>query len=97
MKWKETFVSWMMETTWGRTGYTPSADEYLDVGMTSIAAHTIALPASSCLLNQRMPAHEIVNYDNETITKLLMLNARLLNDIQSYEVCYIVMITPQPY
>ncbi|WOH12037.1 hypothetical protein DCAR_0831534 [Daucus carota subsp. sativus] len=83
--WKETFVSWMMETTWGRTGYTPSADEYLDVGMTSIAAHTIALPASSCLLNQRMPAHEIVNYDNETITNLLMLNARLLNDIQSYE------------
>ncbi|KAK1378444.1 putative geranyllinalool synthase [Heracleum sosnowskyi] len=82
--WKESFVSWMKETMWGRTKYTPSADEYLDVGMTSIAAHTIALP-SSCFLNQRMPAHKIIHPHDETITKLLMVNARLLNDIQSYQ------------
>lgn len=82
--WKESFVSWMKETMWGRTGYTPSADEYLDVGMTSIAVHTIALP-SSCFLNQRMPAHKIMHPHDETITKLLMVNARLLNDIQSYQ------------
>ncbi|KAL8087947.1 hypothetical protein AgCh_037912 [Apium graveolens] len=82
--WKESFVSWMKETMWGRTGYIPSADEYLDVGMTSIAAHTIALP-SSCFLDQKMPAHKIIHPHDETITKLLMMNARLLNDIQSYQ------------
>ncbi|KAL8087952.1 hypothetical protein AgCh_037916 [Apium graveolens] len=82
--WKETFLSWMTESTWGRTGYKPSADEYLDVGMTSVAAHTMTLPCSS-FLNQRMPAHKLIHPHYETITKLLMVNARLLNDIQSYQ------------
>lgn len=81
---------------WGRTGYTPSADEYLDVGMTSIAAHTIALP-SSCFLNQKMPDHKIIHPHDETITKLLMVNARLLNDIQSYQVSNIYLYVLQEH
>lgn len=76
----------MMETTWSINGYVPSIDDYLETGMTSIAAHTIVLP-SLCLLNQSLP-----NYDKlkpphlDVITKLLMVMTRMLNDIQSYEV-----------
>ncbi|KAF3451524.1 hypothetical protein FNV43_RR07619 [Rhamnella rubrinervis] len=48
--WYETFESWMTEAKWSRSESVPSMDEYLKVGMTSIATHTIVLPAS-CFLN----------------------------------------------
>ncbi|KAK3015532.1 hypothetical protein RJ639_006663 [Escallonia herrerae] len=82
--WRETFFSWLLETTWSNTGYIPSADEYLKVGMTSIATHTIVLP-SSCFLSPRLPDDKHKTNHYETITKLLMATARLLNDIQSYQ------------
>ncbi|KAK2969848.1 hypothetical protein RJ640_030157 [Escallonia rubra] len=82
--WRETFSSWLLETTWSNTGYIPSADEYLRVGMTSIATHTIVLP-SSCFLSPRLPDDKLKTNHYETITKLLMAMARLLNDIQSYQ------------
>ncbi|KAK3028498.1 hypothetical protein RJ639_038566 [Escallonia herrerae] len=82
--WRETFFSWLLETTWSNTGYIPSADEYLKVGMTSIATHTIVLP-SSCFLSPWLPDDKLKTNHYETITKLLMATARLLNDIQSYQ------------
>ncbi|KAI7981277.1 (E,E)-geranyllinalool synthase [Camellia lanceoleosa] len=82
--WRETFASWMVEATWSSTGYMPSLHEYLDTGMTSIAAHTMVLPAS-CFLNPKLPHHKLKCCQYETITKLLMAATRLLNDIQSYE------------
>ncbi|KAF8391391.1 hypothetical protein HHK36_023695 [Tetracentron sinense] len=82
--WYETFVSWMMEAKWSRSRYTPTIDEYLETGMNSISAHTIILPAL-CLMNPSLPNHMMRPGQYETVTKLLMVSTRLLNDIQSYQ------------
>ncbi|KAI8001080.1 (E,E)-geranyllinalool synthase [Camellia lanceoleosa] len=82
--WQETFASWFVEATWSNNGYIPSMHEYLDIGAISIAAHTIVLPAS-CFLNPKLPNHKLKCSQYETITKLLMVTTRLLNDIQSYQ------------
>uniref|UniRef100_A0A2N9HUN3 Uncharacterized protein n=1 Tax=Fagus sylvatica TaxID=28930 RepID=A0A2N9HUN3_FAGSY len=82
--WYETFVSWLTESKWSKTGYIPSTDEYLETGMTSIATHTIVLPAS-CFLKPSLPNSKLKPGQYENITKLLMVIARLLNDIQSYQ------------
>ncbi|KAF3451527.1 hypothetical protein FNV43_RR07622 [Rhamnella rubrinervis] len=83
--WYETFESWMTEAKWSRSESLPSIDEYLKVGMTSIATHTIVLPAS-CFLNSSLrPSNLRPSHYHET-TKLLMIISRLLNDIiQSYQ------------
>ncbi|XP_022777367.1 (E,E)-geranyllinalool synthase-like [Durio zibethinus] len=83
--WCETFASWLVEATWSKSGYLPSMDEYLGTGMTSIAAHTLVLPAS-CRLKSSLPNSKInPAAEYETVTKLVMLIPRLLNDIQSYQ------------
>ncbi|WJZ96336.1 hypothetical protein VitviT2T_015030 [Vitis vinifera] len=82
--WYETFASWLVETKWSRIGYIPSMHEYLDTGMISIATHTLVLPAS-CFLNPNLPKCKLKPSQYETITKLLMVIARLLNDIQSHQ------------
>ncbi|KAG6384152.1 hypothetical protein SASPL_156055 [Salvia splendens] len=78
--WRDCFMSWMVERRWSLTGYTPCMDEYLETGMLSIAAHTIALPATPNFFN---PNANPLQYQN--ITKLLMAIARLSNDMQSYQ------------
>jgi geranyllinalool synthase len=85
IKWYETFASWFTESNWGKTGSIPSMDEYLETGMTSVATHTIVLPAS-CLLNPSLPISKLRPEQYESTTKLLMVIARLLNDVQSYRV-----------
>ncbi|XP_054801413.1 (E,E)-geranyllinalool synthase-like [Prosopis cineraria] len=80
--WHETFLSWLEEAKWSRNGQTPSIDEYLKIGMISIAAHTMVLPAS-CFLKPSLPIDMLRPPHYETITKLLMVICRLLNDIQS--------------
>ncbi|KAK6268819.1 hypothetical protein QUC31_012979 [Theobroma cacao] len=83
--WYETFASWLVEAKWSKSGYLPLLDEYLGTGMTSIAAHTLVLPAS-CLLKSSLPNSKInPAAEYETVTKLVMLIPRLLNDIQSYQ------------
>ncbi|KAK6283746.1 hypothetical protein POUND7_002698 [Theobroma cacao] len=82
--WYETFASWLVEAKWSRGGFLPSIDEYLGTGMISIAAHTIILPASF-LLNPSLIDCKVRPGEYETVTKLLMLIPRLLNDIQSYQ------------
>lgn len=82
MQWRESFEAWMLERRWSITGHLPSMDEYLETGMASIAAHTIALPATT-FLSQTGP-----NGQYETITKLLMAITRLANDMQSYQVLF---------
>ncbi|XVF04181.1 hypothetical protein REPUB_Repub05bG0059900 [Reevesia pubescens] len=82
--WCETFRSWLVEAKWSKVGILPSMDEYLGTGMISIAAHTIVLPASY-LLNPSLTDYEIRPGEYETVTKLLMVIPRLLNDIQSYQ------------
>ncbi|XAR66426.1 Alpha-farnesene synthase, partial [Bertholletia excelsa] len=81
--WRETVLSWLLETTWSKSGYIPSVDEYLDTGMTSIAINLMTLPAS-CFLSTSSSSYKLKT-PYETITKLLMASARLLNDIQSYQ------------
>ncbi|KAJ4962282.1 hypothetical protein NE237_022221 [Protea cynaroides] len=83
--WYQTFFSWMIEARWSKSGYVPSIDEYLENAMISVAAHTITLPPAS-LMNQPLPKYMMRCDQYETLTKLLMVSARLLNDIQSYEV-----------
>ncbi|KAF5944466.1 hypothetical protein HYC85_018543 [Camellia sinensis] len=78
----ETFASWFVEATWSNNGYIPSMHEYLDIGAISIATHTIVLPAS-CFLNPKLPNPKLKC--SQTITKLLMVTTRLLNDVQSYQ------------
>ncbi|XWS15698.1 hypothetical protein CRYUN_Cryun34aG0024100 [Craigia yunnanensis] len=79
--WGETFASWLVEAKWSKSGYLPSMDEYLRTGMT----HTLVLPAS-CLLKSALPNSKISPAaEYETVTKLVMLIPRLLNDVQSYQ------------
>ncbi|KAJ4849671.1 hypothetical protein Tsubulata_019869 [Turnera subulata] len=82
--WKETFASWYQEAKWSRTDFIPSKEEYLRTGMTSIATHTIVLPAA-CFLSPSLQSYELSATHYETITKLLMIIPRLLNDTQSYK------------
>ncbi|CAA0817905.1 (E-E)-geranyllinalool synthase, partial [Striga hermonthica] len=83
--WIETFESWMVERRWSLTGYKPSMDEYLLTGMISIAAHTIALPATNFLTQNSTNGSPDPNPKYHVITKLLMSLSRLANDTQSYE------------
>ncbi|KAI8567582.1 hypothetical protein RHMOL_Rhmol02G0133100 [Rhododendron molle] len=82
--WRETFGSWLVETTWSNNGYIPSTEEYLETGMISIANHTMVLP-SSCFLKPNLQNHKLKPSQYEPITKSLMASSRLLNDIQSYQ------------
>ncbi|KAJ9168896.1 hypothetical protein P3X46_020375 [Hevea brasiliensis] len=82
--WYETFNAWFTEAKWSRSGSIPSAEDYLETGMTSIATHTVVLPAS-CFLNPSLLKHKLKPPKYEAITKLVMIIPRLLNDIQSYE------------
>ncbi|XP_059435952.1 S-linalool synthase-like [Corylus avellana] len=82
--WYETFASWFTESMGGKIGSIPSMKEYLETGMTSIATHTLVLPAS-CFLNPSLPISKLRPQQYESITILLMLIARLLNDVQSYQ------------
>jgi len=89
-KWGETFHSWLMEAKWSKSGGAPPTQEYLDVGMTSIAAHILVLP-SSCLASPTTPLHQLWSNAYQPITKLLMVITRLLNDIQSYEAKFLML------
>lgn len=89
MKWYETFDAWFMEAKWSRSGFIPSADDYLETGMTSIATHIVVLSASY-FLNTSLPTHKLKPPQYEAITKLLMIIPRLLNDLQSYEVDFLL-------
>ncbi|CAI9270106.1 unnamed protein product [Lactuca saligna] len=82
--WRETFNSWLTETTWGKNGYIPSVNEYMETGMISIATHILVL-TSSCFLNSSLPQFKVKPQKYENITQSLMATTRLLNDIQSYE------------
>ncbi|KAI9198513.1 hypothetical protein LWI28_017222 [Acer negundo] len=82
--WYETFDSWLTEAKRCKSGSIPTMDEYLETGMTSIAAHTLVL-IGSCFLNPSLPIHKLRPPQYETITKLLMLLSRLWNDTQSYQ------------
>ncbi|KAK9131676.1 hypothetical protein Scep_011204 [Stephania cephalantha] len=82
--WYHTFESWMTEAKWSRSAHIASTDEYLQTGMTSIAAHVVVLMAA-CSMDPTLPLHTIKNCTDHTLTKLLMVSCRLLNDIQSYE------------
>ncbi|XP_050230081.1 (E,E)-geranyllinalool synthase-like [Mercurialis annua] len=82
--WYETFNAWLTEAKWSRSGFIPSTQEYLETGMTSIATHTMVLPCS-CFLKPSLPKMIPNPTQHETVTKLVMIIPRLLNDIQSYE------------
>ncbi|GKV50979.1 hypothetical protein SLEP1_g57657 [Rubroshorea leprosula] len=79
----ETFVSWLVEAKWSRSQCVPSMEEYLAIGMTSVA-HTIVLPLS-CFLTPSIRNHQLQPNQYETPTKLLMFITRLSNDIQRYQ------------
>lgn len=86
MKWHQTFLVWLKEAEWSRNGYTPSIKEYIEVATSSIATQTIVLPAS-LLLSSAPPLLEALEFPQaETVTHLLMILTRLLNDSQSYKV-----------
>ncbi|KVI00937.1 Terpene synthase, metal-binding domain-containing protein [Cynara cardunculus var. scolymus] len=82
--WRETFDSWLTETTWGKSRYVPSKDEYMEIGMISIATHLLVL-TSSCFLNPSLPKNKIKPQKYDNITRSLMASARLVNDMQSYQ------------
>lgn len=85
-QWQETFLAWMMESTWSNNVAMPSRNQYLEIGMISIGAHILVLHAAS-LENPSLPREKLrpINGQYENITKLLMATTRLLNDIQSYQ------------
>ncbi|XP_020415682.1 S-linalool synthase [Prunus persica] len=80
--WCQTFASWLKEAEWSRNGHAPSTVEYLQVAATSIASHTILLPAAFLLY----PPPEIdILKKRQPLTNSLMLLTRLLNEIRSYQ------------
>ncbi|KAM7530691.1 hypothetical protein LguiB_034101 [Lonicera macranthoides] len=83
--WCDTFASWMVESTWSISGYVPSIDEYLETGMTSIAAQTLVLPCLGLLSQNLTNDKQLKPPHLDVITKLLMVMTRMLNDIQTYE------------
>ncbi|KAF4356223.1 hypothetical protein G4B88_002835 [Cannabis sativa] len=84
--WYETICSWLTESEWSKNGIVPTMDEYLKVGMTSIATHTLLLPASCFVINPTLPVYsQLRPIQCESVTKLVMTICRLLNDLQSYE------------
>ncbi|GKV28871.1 hypothetical protein SLEP1_g37860 [Rubroshorea leprosula] len=82
-RWYETFVSWLVEAKWSRSQCVPSMEEYLAMGMTSVA-HTMVLPIS-CFLTPSIRNHKLQPNQYETPTKLLMFITRSSNDIQRYQ------------
>ncbi|KAK9152640.1 hypothetical protein Sjap_000120 [Stephania japonica] len=82
--WYHIFESWMTEAKWSKSAHITSLNEYLQTGMTSIAAHVVVLMAA-CSIDPTLPLHTLKNCTDHTITKLLMVSCRLLNDTQSYE------------
>ncbi|KAL5579370.1 hypothetical protein UlMin_011812, partial [Ulmus minor] len=82
--WHETFQTWLIEATWIKTDHTPSMDEYIQVGIISVGVHNMVLPAL-CFLSPSFPSSKLRPVQYESITELLMIFARLLNDTQSYE------------
>ncbi|XP_071721030.1 S-linalool synthase [Rutidosis leptorrhynchoides] len=82
--WREIFNAWLTETIWGKSGYKPSLNEYLETGMISIATHVLVL-TSSCFLDPSLPRNKVKPQKYENITQSLMATTRLLNDIQSYQ------------
>lgn len=85
MQWAETFEAWLREAVWSKKGHMPSMEEYLHSGMISIAAHTMALSVS-CLMEPCFPQQKLNPGKYDTLTTLLMIIPRLLNDLQSYQV-----------
>ncbi|KAJ0016946.1 hypothetical protein Pint_10679 [Pistacia integerrima] len=69
--WYETFDSWLTEANWSRSGRIPSVNEYLEIGMISIATHILTLIAS-CFLNPSLPSYKLRPPQYEKLTKLLM-------------------------
>ncbi|KAF8031229.1 hypothetical protein BT93_D0437 [Corymbia citriodora subsp. variegata] len=82
--WRETFRSWLIEARWSRSGGAPPMQEYLDVGMTSVAAHVLVLPSTS-IASPTMPLHHLWSSPYQPLTKLLMVTSRLLNDLRGYQ------------
>ncbi|KAJ7968504.1 Terpene synthase [Quillaja saponaria] len=82
--WYVTFLSRLIEANWSRMKIRPSINDYIKTGMTSIAIHTLVLPAS-CFLKPSLPNEKLRPKQYETVTKLLMVISRLLNDMQSYQ------------
>ncbi|KAL4202076.1 hypothetical protein AMTRI_Chr02g219200 [Amborella trichopoda] len=82
--WNGAVNAWLKEAEWSRNNYLPSIEEYIEVGMTSIAADLVsdhAIYLSPLELSNEIPHH--ARY--EKVSELTMLCARLLNDLQSYE------------
>lgn len=87
MKWMEIFKSWLKEAEWSTSSHCPSIDQYIENAKTSVAVIMILLP--KCYLANSKISLERKNWDlrKSMITKSLEVSCRLLNDLQSYEVC----------
>ncbi|KAM6550258.1 hypothetical protein CsatB_000066 [Cannabis sativa] len=82
--WYETICSWLTESEWSKSGIVPTMEEYFKVSMTSVATHTLLLPASF-LLKPTLKKSQLQLMEYESVTKLVMIICRLLNDLQSSE------------
>lgn len=85
VQWCHVIRSWLQEAEWSKKDYTPSIDEYLRVAGISTAVQTIVLPSLyfvGPIISEEMIHHP----DYIKIAELVMISARLLNDLQTYEV-----------
>lgn len=85
-QWYETFLSWLIEAKWAKGRVETSVDEYIRNGMTSVAAHTMVLPAAYFVMSPMLSCRQFLSSPYQDITRLLMLTTRLLNDMQGYKV-----------
>lgn len=85
VQWCQVIKSWLQEAEWSRKDYRPLIDEYLRVATVSTAAQTVVIP-SLYLVGPSISEEMIHHPDYTKIVELLMISARLLNDLRSYQV-----------
>ncbi|KAJ8616318.1 hypothetical protein MRB53_035690 [Persea americana] len=82
--WCEVIRSWLQEAEWSKKDYKPSIDEYLRVAGISTAVQTTVLPSLyfvGPIISEEMIHHP----DYIKIAELVMISARLLNDLETYQ------------
>lgn len=85
VQWCEVIRSWLQEAEWSKKDYKPSIDEYLRVAGISTAVQTTVLPSLyfvGPIISEEMIHHP----DYIKIAELVMISARLLNDLETYQV-----------
>jgi acyclic sesquiterpene synthase len=78
----------MTEVEWRINKYVPTAEEYITNAALTFALGPIVLPALY-FVGPKIPESAVKNPEYNELFRLMSTCGRLLNDVQTYEVCCI--------